>query len=55
MKCCGNCFYRKVIMYGLEWDTVKLSCKKLYKMNGNITPALKDCWKELQNNVVVEH
>ena len=55
MKCCGNCFYRKVIIYDLKLDAVKLSCKKWYKMNGNITPALRDCWKELPNKIVVEH
>ena len=45
MENCGTCFYRKVSIYGPLYDTLKLSCKKGYKLNTFVQPSEKDCWK----------
>ena len=52
MKCCGNCFYRKTEVYGPEYDTIKLSCKKGYKMNTLVQPDKKDCWRQWEKKAI---
>ena len=54
MECCGNCFYRKIILYGPKWDTVKLSCRKGYTMNSMIEPVEKDCWRLWSKKALIE-
>jgi len=44
--CCGNCLFRKTIIYGPNYDTVKLSCKKGYKLNSLLQPVKENCWEE---------
>ena len=43
---CGTCLFRKTIICGPDYDTIKLSCKNGYKLNLLLQPAKPDCWKE---------
>lgn len=54
LKCCGNCLFRKTIIYGPDYDTVKLSCKHGYKLNSLLQPVKENCWK-LWNHKEVEN